>query len=291
MGEIISYPNREKIINDSIIKISNEVKQNKQLIDTGLRDKIISEINLGKDLSKLILFSNNEIKTPIYFNQRILNLSTKGNLFTLQAGEDVVISADNIAEFAYPLVQFIEQEKPDYIVCCDRGARVFGMAIKMMYRQMFGALPTIDGLMYFRKITRKVPYSDVEAKMKDLLSQIQGKARGKMLKVLVVDDWVSTGGTQEVVKRLFDGMNVDLKFGVIRGTRADISGKQDSKLMTAWTDNSDQIGVEYTEGLNPIPVRKKWGTPMHVRLRQQIRSNISVYLKGMRLEKRDINPY
>ena len=296
MAENISFPNKERKIDIYKENISKEnpisftkiiaIKNNISNLESKSAGRI-----LENELSKLIISTSHENKNEIYYNRNLFNLSSIGNSFTLQAGADVVISADNIAEFAYPLVQFIEQEKPDYIVCCDRGARVFGMAIKMMYRQMFGALPTIDGLMYFRKITRKLPYSDVEAKMKDLLSQIQSKARGKRLKVLVVDDWVSTGGTQEVVKRLFVGMNIDLKFGVIRGTKADISGKLDSRLMTAWTDDSEQIGVEYTDGVSPLPVKKRWGTPLHVMLRQQIRANISVYLKGIRMEKRGVNQY
>jgi hypothetical protein len=69
----------------------------------------------------------------------------------LNVRDSVSINADNLGEFALPIVEYIHQTKPDFVVASDRGARLIGLAVHRLYRKLYGRFPTADGTMRFRR--------------------------------------------------------------------------------------------------------------------------------------------
>lgn len=100
--------------------------------------------------------------------------------------------------------------------------------------------------------------------------------------VLVLDDWVATGGTRNMVRELFDelsGGKINLLYGVMRGSGADVSGKQDSGALGDWHDRPDLIGVDYDAfSLKPHRV----DSPAALAYRQRMAANISKYVADLR---------
>ena len=190
-----------------------------------------------------------------------------------------ILTAGNIAEFVYPLAQFIEQTHPDYIIACDRGARMIAFAVHMMYGQLYGSLPTQDHRINFRKISRKVPVDAVKAALKPDVERMLAAIESPT--VLVLDDWVHTGETKELVQDVLSelsGGKVNVLFGVMRGGGADVTGSSDSVGMTEWHDNVDLIGVEYDGStLTPHSV----GSPAAIAYRRKAVANIQQFVQNL----------
>lgn len=220
----------------------------------------------------LTYFPNNYLKPqkPILIQSNLALYKPNLNPF-LKPGITVDtytrITADNVAEFAYPLAQYIEQVKPDYIVACDRGARIIGLAVHMLYRRLYGALPTRDHTISFRKISTSVPIEVIkevlQPDIKHMLATVESPT------VLVLDDWVTTGKTKDLVYELFAELSqnrVNVLYGVMRGEGADITGNKDSSAFSDWHDRVDLIGVDYNSNdLRPSKVDSK--TPLEYRKR------------------------
>jgi hypothetical protein len=182
--------------------------------------------------------------------------------FTLQLKQDYSrkeIQPEELVHFAYPIVQFIHEVKPDAVFALDRGARPLGLAVKMLWRKLYPdeQFPTQDRSIKFRKISRKVKDDvDRERIQQDVMHLLDSTEQPT---VLVLDDWISTGGTQEVVKQLFDEFSdkkIRILFGVMRGNGGDISGDSNSRQLGVWHDKPELTGVDY-EGrpLKPYVVK------------------------------------
>lgn len=156
------------------------------------------------------------------------------------------ITAENIPEFAFPVAQFIHEVRPDYIIACDTGARLFGVAVKMMYHELYGKFPTKDGKMHFRKLSRKIPKERMRSTLEpDIVRMLE---QTEFPTVLFLDDWISTGeterGIRELVEEISEGQ-ITVLYGVMRGTGADISGGPISSSFAEFTDRPELIGVDY----------------------------------------------
>lgn len=219
----------------------------------------VKENNLNK-LKKFEIKIENNIEKNKFFkiltNPAFLTPSFLTGLSGISLEPKTGVTIDNIAEFAYPLAQFVHEVRPDYILACDRGARMIAMAVHMLYQRLYGALPTLDHSVHFRKISTKVPESEIEPSLKPLVRRMVEAAQNPT--VLVLDDWVSSGGTQRLVDQVFERLSqgrARLLYGVMVGGKADVSGRTDGAKECFWRDKEDIVGIRYPAGQNLSPTR------------------------------------
>ncbi len=202
------------------------------------------------------------IEKNIYQN---LYIKTSGQGINLTSRDSTSITAGNIGEFALPIVEYIRQINPDYIIACDRGARLLGLAVFKLYGELYGRLPTVDGTLRFRRISKSESQNDTEAHLRPLVEEMLEQRKRPC--VLVLDDWVCSGGTKNLAKDVFYKLGkgrIEVKFGVLVGGEADISGHSSHASgfagVTDWRDDSNIIGVRYSDSHREIraqPVRSE----------------------------------
>lgn len=267
-------------------RLTDKLEQNTLNKDSGLithsnlqesyNERETSLYDLLFNTSKRIPHQKIKIQyNPQYTNLRYNVLPQAGISLEVKTG----ITADNIAEFAYPLAQFVEQVRPDYIIACDRGARIVGLAVHMLYGRLYGALPTQDHSIHFRKISRKVPEDAVREVLRPDVQRMLTVVDSPT--VLVLDDWVATGGTKSLVRELFaelSGGRANILYGVMRGDGADVTGGRDSAAFGDWHDNANLIGVDYdSSDLKPFRV----GSSAASVYRRRMSVNIDNFVKGL----------
>jgi hypothetical protein len=166
----------------------------------------------------------------------------------------IVVNPDNIPHFAYPLAKFISEEKPDYILACDRGARIIGLATHMLYKELYGALPTKDHSISFRRISRKMSPDLIRQQLQGYADRILAETESP--KVFVLDDWVFTGRTRLSISEIFADISegrITMLFGVMmgKGKGIDVSGDRNSFAFWDKRDKGDLIGVDYDYNMTP----------------------------------------
>ncbi len=219
--------------------------------------KKTKERNFFKNYNPLVLSSKKFIK---------IQTSPLGINLTL--GDTASITADNIGEFALPIVEYIHQTQPDYVIASDRGARLLGLAVFRLHNRLYGRFPTTDGTMRFRRFSKSNTQEVTEQHMQPLVNEmLEHKKRPT---VLVLDDWVVSGRTKRMAQQTFDklsGGRIKTKFGVLIGGGGDVSGHNRQTPgfagVTDWRDDSNIIGVKYgkenwgSTGIKAEPVRSK----------------------------------
>ena len=249
--------------------------------------------NKYKNINKIIKTKNEELFKNIYENYKIPSiLSNKFNSIqtsplglNLTLRDSASITADNIGEFALPIVEYIHQTQPDYIVASDRGARLLGLAVFRLHNRLYGRFPTTDGTIRFRRFSKSNTQEATEQHLQPLVDEIlqqteYERATGirrllprkikKKPTVLVLDDWVCSGGTKRLAQSVFDKLGkgrIKTKFGVLVGSGADVSGHSAQTAgfagVTDWRDDSNIIGVRYgndnygSSGIRAHPVRSE----------------------------------
>jgi len=264
----------------------------------GKNEKSINENLFSEKYRSLKLLSNYLIKEPkiIYYNksykEEYINiiknydpiLSNKFNKLKfsqfglgLYLKDTASITADNIGEFALPIVEYIRQTQPDYVVASDRGARLLGLAVFGLYTKLYGKFPTSDGTLRFRRFSKSNTQEATEQHLQTLVDEMLWYK--KRPTVLVLDDWVCSGGTKRLAQEVFDKLGkgrIKVKFGVLIGSGADISGHSGQTLgfggTTDWHDDSNIIGVRY-DGASKIrahSVRSKQAINYRIRMSEGI---------------------
>ncbi len=198
----------------------------------------------------------------------IPNFQLLKNYISIQKVDDETVTAKNIAKYALPIVAYIHTVQPDFIVACDRGARPLGLAVAALYRKMHGRLPTTDGTLRFRRISTSNREEETEAHLSPLFAEMCETRDAP--KVLILDDWVNSGATKQLVERIAERLapgKVTLQWGVLCGSQADVTGDQARNGgWTDWHDNPEVIGVDY-QGTKARVVRaesaRKWRQEMH----------------------------
>lgn len=249
--------NNESIIKKEIYNLNKYEKKN--IIEPIKNEYLIFE----KELSK-----NYNYKIPNMLGNKFSNIQTSPLGLNLTLGDSASINADNIGEFALPIVEYIHQTQPDYVVASDRGARLLGLAVFRLHNRLYGRFPTADGTMRFRRFSKSNTQEATEQHMQPLVDEML--QRKKKPTVLVLDDWVCSGGTKRMTQQTFDKLSkgrVKTKFGVLIGGEADVSGHNSHTSgfagVTDWRDDSNIIGVKYgndnwgTTGIKAIPVRSE----------------------------------
>ena len=207
------------------------------------------------------------------YNKNNINVNKFNNFNGLVFEGKTQINAETIAEYAYPLAQFIEQTQPDYIMACDRGARLIAVATKMMYNELYGPLPTKDRRISFRKMSRNVPEKKIRKMLKKDVARMLAETESPTL--LILDDWVASGSTQKMLKDIISELSedkIEVVFGVMRGRGADVSGNPDSMANCDWHDRPELIGVDYDSRIRPRSVGSKDAISYRNRMKTNIRN-------------------
>ncbi len=240
----------------------------------------LNEVSIVKDLSKILknepsyfkkIFDKRFIeysKIPSIISNKFSNIQFSPLGLNLIVRDPVSITADNIGEFALPLVEYIHQTQPDYVVASDRGARLLGLAVFRLHNRLYGRFPTADGTIRFRRFSKSNTQEATEEHIQPLVDEML--AYKKKPTVLVLDDWVCSGGTKRLAQNVLDKLGkgrIKTKFGVLVGGGADVSGHNGQTSgfagVTAWRDDSNIIGVRYgkddwgSTGIKAQPVRSE----------------------------------
>src|SRR3989338_8673996 len=266
-----------KINRKIIIKNENYIKKMDFIKEMDYSNKMIEELNSKFRKYSNLLNPNLQPYMSMPFGSAIyspmgLNVNVK---------DSTSISAYNLGQFALPIVEYIHAVRPDCIIACDRGARLLGLAVHRLHQQLYGKLPTTDGTLRFRRISKSNSEEETEEHLRPLINEMLIKD-GKQT-VLVLDDWVVSGETKRIAQRVFDRLGkgrIKVKFGVLVGEGADISGHSSRTSgfagVTDWHDNSNIIGVQYGKdawfggGINPRPVRSEEAKSYRERMREGI---------------------
>ena len=183
----------------------------------------------------------------------------------------------NIGRIVFPLVQFIETEKPDRIIALDTGGRITAFAVHNMYQSLYGNLPTVDRCIRFKRVSKSCPVGFVIDTIKQDIEELLVVKPDPHL--MFIDDSILTGKTskmlREIIAKLSNG-RVRVSFGVMREAtmgHADVSGATFSFARFAWHNNPDLIGIKYRSPTNPYPLR----TPASRELRSNIARNIKSF--------------
>ena len=210
-------------------------------------------------LSKKNLYENESLESKNYYNNKsfisgIIQTNSGINL-SFTSLKSARATAEDVCEFVLPIVQYIRELKPDYIVANDRGARVVGLAVAQMYKRLHGRLPTVDGSLRFRRFSKSNTRGETERHVQPLVEEMLRKKERPV--VLFLDDWVCSGKTRNIAEETFkklSGGKVETKFAVFSGHGGNVSGT--CSLNVDWADNPQLIGVDY-KGTNAFAVRSE----------------------------------
>ncbi len=257
---------------EDILFDSGKKKKGKEIKES--IEQLSSYLDLGNKLSSYFDLGNKEYKIitenfeEYYTNSIIIKISKKfSSIQSSPLGINLTL-ADNIGEFALPIVEYIRQTQPDYIVASDRGARLLGLAVFRLYNGLYGGFPSADGTIRFRRFSKSNTQEATEQHLQPLVDEML--AYKKKPTVLVLDDWVCSGGTKKLAHELFDRLGkgkIKVKFGVLIGEGADVSGHSSHLSgfagVTDWGEDSNIIGIRYgncnwgSSGIKAEPVRSE----------------------------------
>jgi len=283
---IVTKPDRSIILPEFSEHLSKQITtqstlsdyNNYQLLDP---DTYINKINESYDYSYEIL--NKNMITKSYesrkenLSQKIgilasknwspLNLTPNQNslspnfMSTWTSGfvDLDAITPSELPEKALPILDFMEQVKPHIVIGCDRGGRLFGLAIHAAWQQTRPGqpFPTLDGKLHFARVSKSEDKAVLQEKIDAIMAMSKqfGKQRGnevadgEQLRVLFIDDWVIGGGTAQLAKELMHKYDAETYFGVMCGPGADVTGDHTQRTGVSWHDKPEEIGVNYLSGM------------------------------------------
>lgn len=192
---------------------------------------------------------------------------------------EVVVTSRNIAYAIRPVVDYIHQLQPNFIVAFDRGARLFGFATHIFYNKLYGQLPTVDGKIHYRKISLKIDREHLARVVSCDVDYMCRKLRNPH--VLLIDDWIHGGQTREYALGLYRDLSdnvLDIHYGVMigKGKGADVWGTNNNFGIYSWYNQNRVVGVYYDES----KFAKKTGDKRATEIRRKIVDSIKRYTKG-----------
>jgi adenine/guanine phosphoribosyltransferase-like PRPP-binding protein len=166
---------------------------------------------------------------------------------------------EDLPEMALPVLEFMEDVQPHIVIGCDRGGRLFSLAMRAAWHHTRSGqpFPTLDGKLHFARVSKSEDFDVLQEKIDQIVeaSKRLGKQRGneiaddEQLRVLFIDDWVIGGGTMRLAQRLMKKHNAQTNFAVMCGEGADVTGKKDLHTHVSWHDRPEEIGVNYLSTL------------------------------------------
>jgi len=226
---------------------------------------------LGKSLSNLVI--KNFIQTPLNKQNQLFSklppLSSSilngGNVQRPFGGyvDFGATKPEDLPEMALPVMEFMEEVEPHIVIGCDRGGRLFGLAIHAAWGQTREGrpFPTLDGKLHFARVSKSEDPDVLQEKIDQIvaISEKFGKqsgnklAVGEQLRVLFIDDWVIGGGTMRLAQRLMEKHNAQTYFAVMCGEGADATGQPNLHTHVSWHDRPEEIGVNYLSAIQENP--------------------------------------
>ena len=128
-----------------------------------------------------------------FLDENLIKSDPKDELF-------IPLQPEDLPEMALPVLEFMEGIEPHIVIGCDRGGRLFGLAMHAAWGQTREgkAFPTLDGKLHFARVSKLEDPDVLQEKIDQIvaISEQFGKQRGnehaegEQLKVLFIDDWV-----------------------------------------------------------------------------------------------------
>lgn len=179
-----------------------------------------------------------------------------------------LITIEDLPVMAVPVVRFIDKVQPDVVIGCDRGARLYALAVHSMWDKLKGdeqRFPTLDRTIHFARLSTSLGLDVTSKALAQILEKSvqEAKRQGKGInrkrpKIMFIDDLIASGATREQIieslKEIGVLPEVDVSYAVMCGSGADVTGNG-RRVSIPWLDNADVIGVNYTKGGKPFPVR------------------------------------
>jgi hypothetical protein len=193
------------------------------------------------------------------------------------------IQITELPVMALPVVDFIDFTQPDIVVGCDRGARLYAVAVHALWGKIKNNLerfPTLDSKIHFARLSTSLGLRVTHDAIKRIIavsakySKSIGKAtNNERLRILFIDDWISSGATRDHIRQSLSDMGIlnkiEVNFAVMCGSSADVSGGH-GKVNVPWQDNPNYIGVNYTKDGFPFRVRTNEAKKARLELHQAI---------------------
>ena len=223
---------------------------------SGLR---LKKDGLGEDFLKQI---DTRVETPeAYWNQEHRTLVVAPPQGTTTA------RIEDLPKMAIPVVTFMKRVKPDIVVGCDRGGRMYSLAVRGMQRRTKKSYDQDkDGSMHFARLSKSLDPKVIRASIQEIVesSLLEARKQGKRvdegkLKFMFIDDWVTSGTTRDMIIRALKDIGLStfgFYFVVMCGHGADATGSTRS-FYPKWQNDTKLIGVYYNDQGEPFPIRTK----------------------------------
>ncbi len=196
--------------------------------------------------------------------------------------DKLIVDPENSMRLVYPLASFIHEERPDYILAIDSGARIASLALVALYHELYGELPTKDHSIHFKKVSHSFPFRLVKRQLQGDVKQALTACETPLF--FVIDDCVNTGLTAAMIRKAISQLSngrINVRFGVMREFLArvtDVKGDTFSLARPTWRNKQSLIGVEYLDGTTPQVIRSSAA----LNLRRQIRSSATLFAEKIK---------
>ena len=168
---------------------------------------------------------------------------------------------EDLPVLALPVLDFIEDAQPHVIIGCDRGARLFSLAVHAAWHQTRSGkpFPTLDGKLHFARVSKDEDFDTMQQRIDQIIdaSRQHGQQRGhkigddEQLRVLFIDDFTTTGKTKKLSEKLMARHQAQTHFAVMCGPGADATGSLTQNRVVSWRDDPREIGVDYVTDYEP----------------------------------------
>lgn len=195
--------------------------------------------------------------THIRSPEALIHGETQTLIVPPPSGSGRELTPEDLALMAVPAGAFINETQPDMVVGCDRGGRLYSLAVYSLWNNFYisDRFPTLDSRLHFARLSTSTSRDAMDRSLRRIVEQstVQADVTGKNIngsrpRVLFIDDWVLSGTTRAHIlaslNRLGLSDDLDINFAVMCGGNADASGS-DVDVEVSWHDDPDTIGVDY----------------------------------------------
>jgi hypothetical protein len=183
----------------------------------------------------------------------------------------LTLAGRQLAQSVRPIYDFAEQTQPHTLVVCDRDARPIGFALEA-YRQELGGLQSVEDRFYYRRISKRVAVSAVQASLDAPLQAIKSAPEGA--RIMVVDDYVSNhAGTLHMFRGICRKLGVEAPIDWVtlagKDTAFNVFPDRGAVVSEAWRDRPEVIGIDY-DNMNCIVKPTELSEMFYTAIRQGV---------------------
>ncbi len=171
------------------------------------------------------------------------------------------LNPEDLLVLSIPLSKFIEEVKPQIIIGCDTGGRLFSLATYYTWKEMNNNKPflTIDHKIHFMYLKLEY-YSYLEERFNDIILNLIKISKNSdldrhSLRILFIDDWIVSGLTLKIAKNLAKKYTDNIYFGVIY-KKLENPNISSNTIIVNWKKSPSKIGVQYSNQ-NIIAIKDK----------------------------------